>query len=114
MSKIDVSIIIPIYNCEKYLKECIESILMQTLKKIEVILIDDGSTDNSLKICKLFQSKDPRIKVIHQENVGVSKARENGLKIATGKYISFIDADDYIKEDFLEKLYNEIRENKTD
>ena len=87
---------------------------MQTLKKIEVILIDDGSTDNSLKICKLFQSKDPRIKVTHQENVGVSKARENGLKIATGKYISFIDADDYIKEDFLEKLYNEIIENNAD
>ena len=99
-----VSIIVPIYNTEKYLKACLDSIVTQTYQNLEIILIDDGSTDASGKIADDYAKKDKRIKVIHQKNAGQSAARNEGLKEATGTYISFIDADDEVKPDFIEKL----------
>ena len=93
---VDVSIIVPIYNKGKYLKRCIDSILNQTLKNIEVILVNDGSTDNSLEICKEYAENDPRIIIINKENDGVSKARNDGILIAKGQFVGFVDADDYI------------------
>ncbi len=103
---IDLSIIIPIYNSEKYLKECIDSILNNKTKyNYEILVINDGSTDSSLKILKEY--KDKRIKIINQKNGGAAKARNNGLDNAVGKYISFIDSDDFIKENYIETLMNE-------
>lgn len=99
-----VSIIVPIYNVEKYLKRCINSILNQTLKEFELILVNDGSTDKSKEICDEY--KDERIKVIHKINEGVSSARNKGIDIAKGDYICFIDPDDYIDKDAIEYLYN--------
>ena len=95
-----VSIIIPIYNVkEKYLRKCIESAIDQTLKEIEIILIDDGSQDKCGEICDEYADKDGRIKVIHKENGGVSSARNRGLEQAVGEYIMFVDADDYMELD---------------
>lgn len=91
-----VSVIIPVYKVEKYLQECLDSVLNQTLKNIEVILVDDGSPDNCPQICDDYAQKDCRIKVIHQENQGSSVARNNGMKIAKGDYIAFVDSDDFI------------------
>lgn len=99
-----ISVIVPAYNCEKYLRACLESILSQTYKKLEVILIDDGSTDTSGSICDEFISLDSRIRVIHQANKGVSAARNAGLKAAKGDLISFIDADDTLDLDMYEFL----------
>ncbi len=101
-----ISIIVPVYNVEKYLEKCIESIKKQTYKNIEIILVDDGSKDNSGKICDQAEKKDNRIKVIHKTNGGLSDARNAGLKIAKGDFIGFVDSDDYIKEDMFETLYN--------
>jgi glycosyltransferase involved in cell wall biosynthesis len=106
-----ISIIVPIYNVEKYLRECIESIISQTYKNLEIILIDDGSPDNCGKICDEYARKDDRIKVIHKENGGVSDARNCGLDNATGKYLAFVDPDDYVDNTYIEKLYNAIKEN---
>lgn len=103
-----ISVIVPVYNAEKYLSTCIESILSQTYTNFELLLVDDGSTDNSGVICDEYAQKDNRIKVIHQENSGVSSARNAGLKICNGDYIQFIDSDDYIKSSFLEILYSAI------
>lgn len=91
-----VSIIIPVYNAEHFLKRCVESALNQDYKSLEVILINDGSTDGSAALCDYFASKDCRVKVIHQDNLGVSAARNAGLNIANGEYVFFVDADDYI------------------
>ena len=102
---IKVSVIIPVYNVEKYLEECLQSVCNQTLKDIEIICINDGSKDKSGQILKDFAQKDKRIVLIEQKNQGVSIARNNGLKAATGKYISFIDSDDMVEPDFFEKLY---------
>ena len=101
-----ISVIVPIYNVEKYLPQCIESILRQTYTNLEIILVDDGSPDSCPQICDDYAAKDSRIKVIHQANSGVSAARNSGLKIAKGKYIGFIDGDDYIEPDMYEYLYN--------
>ena len=101
-----VSIIVPIYNSEKYMSKCIESILNQTLSEIEIILVNDGSTDNSGKIIENYAKKDNRIKVIHQQNSGPSVARNKGMSIAKGKYIGFVDSDDYIESNMYEELYN--------
>ncbi|MBX9136408.1 MULTISPECIES: glycosyltransferase [unclassified Clostridium] len=109
-----ISIIVPVYNVEKYLEKCIESILNQTYENIEIILVDDGSTDNSLNICNFYASKDKRIKVIHQENRGVSYARNVGLNLAKGDYIGFVDSDDYIEDNMYEILINDILENDSD
>ena len=99
-----VSIIVPIYNVAKYLPACIESILKQTYDNLEVLLINDGSTDDSSKIIKTYAQKDSRIKVFTQKNFGQSSARNLGLRKATGKYVSFIDGDDEIKPSFIEQL----------
>lgn len=101
---VKISIIVPVYNSEKYLSRCIDSILNQTMKDFELILINDGSTDNSLSILKNYELKDSRIRVIDQKNVGVSKTRNKGIKLANGDYITFIDNDDTIKSDYLEKF----------
>lgn len=104
-----ISIIVPIYNVEKYISECIKSILNQTYKNFELILVDDGSSDNSGRICQYYEKSDKRIVYIIKDNGGVSSARNLGLKYAKGEYISFVDADDCLKESFLEELikYNE-------
>lgn len=91
-----VSVIIPVYNVENYLKQCVESVINQTYKKIEILLVDDGSTDNSGSICEQYKNKDPRIKVIHKKNGGLSDARNTALDIASGDYVYFLDSDDYI------------------
>lgn len=109
---VKISVIIPVYNSEKYLERCLNSILNQTFQEFEAICINDGSTDTSLKILESYQNKDSRIKIINIENSGVSIARNIGLNKAVGKYISFVDSDDYIDNNFLEKLYNEIDKNK--
>ena len=101
-----VSIIVPVYNVEKYLKKCVDSIINQTYKKIEIILIDDGSTDNSSIICDYYSKIDSRINVVHKKNGGLSDARNRGLDIANGEYICFIDSDDYVNLSFVEDLYN--------
>ena len=107
----EISIIVPVYNVEKYLKKCVKSILNQTLDNYEVILVDDGSTDSSGDICERLQSEDNRIKVFHKKNGGLSDARNYGVRYSSGKYITFIDSDDYIRKDYLEILYNSILYN---
>lgn len=99
-----VSIIVPVFNAEKYLEKCIESIVFQSYGDIEVLLVDDGSTDNSSKICEFYRLKDCRIKVFHQQNKGVSAARNCGLRNASGEYIMFVDSDDYLEADAVEKV----------
>lgn len=109
-----ISIIIPVYNVEQYLPRCIDSILAQTFTNFELILIDDGSTDSSGKICDKYSEKDSRVKVIHKENGGLSSARNVGLGNAAGKYISFIDSDDYVSSDYLEYLHSLIKKYDAD
>lgn len=106
-----ISIVVPIYKVEKYINTCVESILNQTYTNTEIILVDDGSPDNCGKICDEYKEKDNRIKVIHKENGGLSDARNFGLKDATGKYVVFIDSDDYIEEKYVELLYKAAKEN---
>ena len=101
-----ISVIVPMYNVEKYLKQCLDSILQQTYSNLEIILIDDGSTDGCYKIAEEYAKKDKRIKVLHQKNQGISIARNNGIEIASGKYIAFVDSDDYLEKDMYETLYN--------
>jgi len=112
MSKI--SIIVPVYNVEKYLPQCLDSIINQTFTDFECICVNDGSPDNSLAILNEYAHKDKRIKVISQENRGLSFARNLGLKVVTGKYISFIDSDDFISKDFLEKLLTVAEKENSD
>ena len=109
-----ISIIVPIYNTSEYLEKCLNSILNQTIKEIEVICINDGSTDISLEILKKYQKKDNRIIIINQTNKGVSAARNAGLDIAKGKYIGFVDSDDYITPDMYKEMYNKIIKYQTD
>lgn len=103
-----ISIIVPVYNAEKYLKKCINSIINQTYSNLEIILIDDGSTDNSGNICDEFAKKDNRILVIHKKNEGLSATRNVGIEKATGEFIGFVDSDDYIEKDMYEILYKDI------
>lgn len=109
-----VSIIVPIYKVEKFLNECIESIISQTYANIEVILVDDGSPDGSGIIADEWQKKDSRVKVIHKTNGGISSARNAGIKIAKGDYIFFVDSDDYIAPDCIEKLLEAVEEENAD
>ena len=109
-----ISIIVPIYNGEKYLEECIDSILKQTFKDYELILVNDGSTDNSLKICKDYSKRDKRIKIIDKNNGGASEARNAGIDIAKGDYIGCVDSDDVIHPQMYEILYNKIIEYNAD
>ena len=101
-----ISIIVPIYNIAEYASECIQSLINQTYKNIEIILVDDGSTDHSPVICDEFAEQDERIKVIHKRNGGLSDARNAGLDVATGEYIGFVDGDDWVDEDMYETLYH--------
>ena len=109
-----ISVIVPVYNVEKYLDACVKSIINQTYKKLEIILVDDGSTDNSPSMCDEYKKKDDRIKVIHKINGGLSDARNAGLDIATGKYVTFIDSDDIIDCNFVKLLYDKLRESECD
>ena len=109
-----VSVIVSVYNIEKYIGECIESIINQSYKNIEIILIDDGSTDYSGKIADIYGSKDSRIKVIHQNNLGLVKARRNGVLNSTGYYIDFIDGDDWIDKDYILNLLKTAEESQAD
>lgn len=109
-----VSIIIPIYKVEKYICKCIESVINQTYKNLEIILVDDGSPDNCPLICDEYAKKDGRIVVKHKKNGGLSDARNTGLDIANGEYLFFLDSDDYIAEDAIEKLYRILTETNSD
>ena len=109
-----ISIIVPVYNVEKYLGRCVESIIAQTYKEWELILIDDGSSDLSGKICDSYAESDSRIKVIHQTNMGVSQARNAGLNVYSGDYISFVDSDDWLNEDMYMDLINNIQKFDAD
>ena len=102
----EISIIVPIYNVEQYLRKCVDSILAQTFTDFEVILVDDGSPDNSGAICDEYAKLDSRVRVIHKENGGLSDARNAGIEIAKGKYLGFVDSDDFIDKDMYEILYN--------
>lgn len=102
-----ISVIVPVYNAENELEKSIDSILNQTIEELEIILVDDGSKDNSLSICEAYEGKDTRIRVIHQENAGVSVARNTGIEVARGEYIGFVDADDWIEPDMYEQLLRE-------
>lgn len=113
MKNILISIIIPIYNAEKYIGRCLESVLAQTHEKLEILIVDDGSSDNSLEICRDYAEKDSRIKVLHKENGGVSSARNLGLKSCSGEYIGFIDSDDYIEKTMYEELLDVAIQNNT-
>lgn len=108
--KINVSIIIPVYNTGEYLHKCIQSVLNQSLKNIELIIIDDGSTDNSGNICDEYAKKDHRVTVIHKKNEGVSIARDAGIMSAKGEYIGFVDSDDWIDKTMYEDMYNKAKE----
>lgn len=101
-----VSVIVPVYNVEAYLEECVDSIIHQTYRNIEIILVDDGSTDRSGAVCEELSSKDSRIRVIHKDNGGLSEARNIGLAYSKGKWVSFIDADDWVSPVFIEALYS--------
>lgn len=114
MEKKIVSIIIPIYKTEKYLRRCIESVLEQTYKKIEVILVNDGSPDNSLNICEEYEKKDSRVHIVNKKNGGLSSARNAGILVATGDYITFLDSDDYLKLDAIESLFQVLEKTNAD
>ncbi len=114
MSKAKISVIIPIYNVEKYLSRCVDSVLSQTLTDIEIILVDDGSPDGCGTICDEYKKKDGRIKVVHKKNGGLSSARNAGLDIAEGEYTFFLDSDDWLENDGLEKLYSKAAETDVD
>ncbi len=109
-----VSVIIPVYNAEKFLNRCLDSVINQSYKNLEIICVNDGSKDSSLKILKDYQKRDDRIIIIDKENAGVSSARNDGIRKSTGEYISFVDADDWVEIDMIESLYNSIIENGVD
>ena len=109
-----ISVIIPAYNVEKYINRCIESIIYQDYKNIEVIIINDGSTDNTREICEQYIKQDKRIRLINTENRGAGSARNTGIENANGKYFSFIDADDFICEHYYSRLYEMIKNTKAD
>lgn len=109
-----ISIIVPVYNAEKYIDKALQSICGQTYQNLEILLIDDGSTDNSLLCCEEWRHKDERILVHHQENAGASAARNKGIELATGKYLMFIDGDDWIEKNMIEVLYQEAETYQAD
>lgn len=109
-----ISVIVPVYNVERYLKRCIESIINQTYKDLEIILVDDGSTDSSGNICDEYKKIDKRISVIHKKNGGLSDARNEGLKVVTGTYIAFVDSDDFLDLDMYEYMQKNIEKENAD
>lgn len=106
-----ISVIIPVYNAEKYLERCVKSVLGQTYSNLEILLVDDGSPDNCGRMCDEFAAIDSRIRVIHKENGGVASARNAALDAMTGKYVTFVDSDDYVTDDYVEYLYRLIKNN---
>ena len=111
---IKVSVVVPVYNREKYFRQCVDSIVAQTLKEIEIILVDDGSTDGSPAICDEYAAKDPRVKVIHKQNAGMGVAYNTGMAKAKGEYIGFVESDDWIEPEMYEELYNKAVEQDVD
>ena len=109
-----ISVIVPVYNVEKYIRECLDSIVNQTYKNLQIILVDDGSTDNSGKICDEFAKKDSRITVVHQENQGAGAAKNTGLELIEGEYFSIIDSDDYIDLSMYEKMVSLMKQYDSD
>lgn len=109
-----ISVIIPVYNVEQYLRRCLDSVVAQTYQNLEIICVDDGSVDHSGKICDQYAARDARIKVIHQENQGLSAARNRGLDAAEGEYIAFVDSDDYILEDMYKKMLDKLLDYNVD
>ena len=114
MQENKISIIVPVYKVEKYLRKCVDSLLNQTYTNLEIILVDDGSPDSCPQICDEYAKRDQRVKVVHKTNEGVSRARNAGLKIATGDFIGFVDSDDFVDATMYEKLLNSILENGSD
>lgn len=110
---IKVSVVVPIYNAEKYLVECLDSIMKQTLDGLEIILIDDGSTDGSAEICRKYLS-DPRVTYYHKENEGLAAARQDGIEMSHGEYVGFVDSDDWLEPDMYEKMYAAAKSNDSD
>lgn len=110
----EISIVVPVYNVEKYLRRCLESILGQTMRELEIILINDGSTDRSGEICEEYKERDNRIQVIHKKNGGLSDARNAGARIAASDYVIFLDSDDYIAQDMMETLYTLAKDSGAD
>ncbi|WP_297633617.1 glycosyltransferase [uncultured Clostridium sp.] len=111
MNKELISIIVPIYNVENYLGKCIESIISQTYENIEIILVNDGSTDSGLEICEKYEKSDKRIKIVDKKNGGLSDARNYGIDVAKGEYLVFIDSDDFVSNDYIEYLYEMVKEH---
>ena len=109
-----VSVIVPVYNTEKYLERCMKSILNQTLKDIEIIMVDDGSKEECAKLCDKFAAEDSRVRVIHKENGGLGFARNTGLSESKGEYVGFVDSDDYIEPLMCEELYTSAVKNDAD
>jgi glycosyltransferase involved in cell wall biosynthesis len=109
-----ISVIVPVYNVEKYLKKCLDSILQQTYKELEIIMVDDGSTDSSSEICDNYAKQYTNFYVIHKKNAGLGLARNTGLKYVTGKYVTFLDSDDYLTPTCIENLYKNISQNHVD
>jgi glycosyltransferase involved in cell wall biosynthesis len=109
-----VSVIVPVYNSERYLNTCINSLINQSLKDIEIIIVNDGSNDNSLVVCQKYEKMDQRIKLINKQNGGVSSARNEGIRIATGEYIGFVDSDDWVDLDTYEKMYSNAGKHNVD
>ena len=114
MQQPKVSVIVPVYNVEKYLERCVNSLKNQTLKEIEIILVDDNSTDSSLEICNKMAAEDSRIKVIHKENEGAGKARNAALLVASGEYIGFADSDDFVEADMYKTLCGKAEKYNSD
>lgn len=104
-----ISVIVPVYNAQNALNKCVDSILAQTYREFELILVDDGSTDASAEVCDRYAESDSRVKVVHQQNAGVAAARNSGLEAAGGEYLSFVDSDDYVEPDYLECMLDGIR-----
>lgn len=109
-----ISVVIPVYNVEKYLSECLDSVINQTYKNLQIIIVDDGSTDFSGKICDVYAEKDNRITVVHQKNAGAGAAKNTGLELIDGDYFSIIDSDDYIELDMYEKMVNSLEKYNAD
>ena len=114
LERIAVSIVVPIYNAEKYLEKCLNSIINQSLKNIEIILIDDGSKDGSAEICQKFLKLDSRIRYYHKENEGLAAARQDGMDRACGEYVGFVDSDDWLELNMYERMYQEATEHNAD
>lgn len=109
-----ISVIVPVYNCEKYLGQCLDSLVHQTYRSLEIVMVDDGSVDSSGRICDEFAQNYPQFKVIHKQNEGLGMARNTGLDAITGEYVTFVDADDYLDKSFIQELYEHIITEKVD